>query len=156
MAKQTLGDRLKQIYGGRLNRLDYLKGYFTALIPFLIIFASYFVVQIIEIVLGIYLEGGVIFPYFYVIFGLFALVYTIVIGLSVPIRRHHDLNQDWYYPLLIGGGLFLLSLVNTNIARLGGFIYSLALLFVKGSKADNKYGSPDKGKSIYQIIGLKK
>ena len=156
MTKQSLWDRLKQIYSGRLNRWSLLKGYLATCLPFLIIFISYALIQILEIVFGVDLLGNGLLSFVYVILGLLAFVYAGFVSLSVLIRRHHDLNQDWYYPLLIIGGLSLLSLVDTDIARLCQGGYVLALLFIKGSEAENRYGLPDKGKNIYQIIGLRK
>lgn len=75
--------------------------------------------------------------------------------LSLLIRRHHDLNQNWFYPLLIIIGIFLFGFINTSLIGPIGGLYSLYLLMAKGSENDNTFGLPDKRNSFFQIIGLK-
>lgn len=155
MTKLTLRDRLKQIYGGRLNRFNYFKAVTTIIVLFFIAFLIFFIIFAILKIFGLNFFETVIYRPIFNTFIWINIAWFSVLGLSLLVRRHHDFNQNWYYPLLIIGGLTLLTRVSTDIAELCQGIYTLALFFIKGSEADNKYGSPDKSKSIYQIIGLK-
>lgn len=156
MTKLTLRKRLKQIYGGRLNRFNYFKAVTTIIVLFFIALLIFYIIFAILKLFGLNFFETVVYKRGLNILVWIGTAWVSVIGLSLLVRRHHDFNQNWYYPLLIIGGLTLLTRISTDIAELCQIIYTLALFFIKGSKADNKYGPPDKSKSVYQIIGLKK
>lgn len=155
MEKQKLANRLKQLFEGRLSRLNYFKGIIGLAIPFLIIFGSYFVLQVLSTVFGIRLSDNGLLSFFYVVFGLLALVYFVIVGASIMVRRFHDFNKPWTYLLFVFIGVSLLSLISTSLAGLGHFIFISLLLFLKGDQKNNNFGEPDKNRSIKQIVGLK-
>jgi uncharacterized membrane protein YhaH (DUF805 family) len=65
-----------------------------------------------------------------------------VLGLSLYIRRFHDISKSGYYSLLL-----LIPLIN--------IFYLIQLLALKGISEKNKYGSiPDEKLSISTIFGI--
>ncbi|MEP1897044.1 MAG: DUF805 domain-containing protein [Alloalcanivorax venustensis] len=116
--------RLFQVKG-RLGRMRY---FVYAMTITLIVYAVFAAVTAFAAVAGQSATepGGVMFPVLMIVLavgGLFTAVMSIIYG----VRRLNDLNMS--------GWLILLMLV-----PLANFVMALVLLFVPGSKADNKYG----------------
>lgn len=69
------------------------------------------------------------------VFGILALVVW-VIGISLSVRRFHDLNQSGWLVLI-------------NIIPLVGWLITLIMLgFMPGDQGENKYGPPPREGSI--------
>ena len=147
---------IKRMFKGRVCRRNYLIGSFAVSLPAMMIFISYFVLQLGEVTLGVELTNHSVIPYLYVFFGI-PILFFLPIGLfSIIVRRHHDFNQSWPYPFFIIIGVILLRLINSTLAEWSQSLYALLLLFIKGNKGVNSFGPPDKNKNILQIIGWKK
>ena len=147
---------LKKMFEGRLNRRNFIKGFMLPWLSVVAIFVSYFVLQIVETVLGVELDVGFM-PYLFVVVGLLALVFLLISNPpSLIIRRHHDLNQPWAYPLVIIVILFVLTIVFRDLAEILFSVYYLYLLLAVGSKGKNNYGDEDKPRGLKSIFGLQK
>jgi uncharacterized membrane protein YhaH (DUF805 family) len=113
------------MFSGRLNRL----GYFLASIYIVIYF-------LVPIVLQLSFRNSgtssliTMVNIVTIIWGLAGVILIIPAGISVGIRRWHDLNKSGWY-MLIG----LIPLV--------GYIVPIILLFFPGTNGSNNYGEPD-------------
>jgi len=65
-----------------------------------------------------------------ILWGMVGVVLVIPVGISIGIRRWHDLNQSGFLVLL-------------NLIPFVGLITFIIHLFFPGTQGPNKYGSPD-------------
>lgn len=135
------------MFSGRLCRRNYIYG---IVIFYLLVFLIVCILWFVLVITGAFFDID-LRHLFYIILSPLWTMFT----LSLLIRRHHDLNQGWLYPFLAIVGIIILGMINTSLASPIGGLYSLYLFLVKGNEEDNKFGSPDKSKGIFQIIGLK-
>lgn len=77
-----------------------------------------------------------------------------ILSLSILVRRHHDLNQSWIVPVIIGFVLAVLSSIDKSIGGLMSFIYFLYLAFSKSVDDGNKYGKLVSYKNVWGKIGI--
>lgn len=115
-------------FNGRARRKEY-----WMFILFNFIFAM--VAMILDNILGITLEG-IFYGPLYLLYGLAVLVP----GLSVTVRRLHDLNKS--------GWMYFIVLI-----PIAGAIWLLVLLCTEGDQGENQYGPnpKDEGKLIAQV-----
>lgn len=116
------------MFKGRLNRIGFLLSFAYVL--------AYF---IIPVALEFLLRGNMVANVVTYIFGIVGVVLAIPIGLSITIRRWHDMNQS--------GWLILLGLI-----PFVSFILLLIYLFVPGTKTENNYGSIDSRPSTFRKV----
>lgn len=140
-------------FSGRLNRRQYFFGLFLVpLVSWFPIFVVWAIVKLIETVFGLMITDGIIS----ILFLVLPMIACTVLGSSVFLRRHHDLNQSGYVFLLIIAILILIMIINSQLASALSSLYSLYLLFFSGNNSSNRYGLESDSKSVMQIIGLKK
>lgn len=167
MSEKQKSSFIKRIYVGRLNRLNYVKGSLFAILPFVILFLLYWVLEIVKVIFSAQVvdengavisnssSSGGIFPMLITLLGLACFCYYAVVAPSLVVRRHHDFNQSWIYPVAILAVLSILTLINGMLASLFGLIYVILLVFLRGSIIKNRYGDPDQNRNILQIVGIK-
>ena len=115
----SAGGRPKGMFAGRLNRIGYLLSVVCILAYFLILVGLVFL-----------LRGTAVSNILAFLFGAVGVIACIPIGLSISIRRWHDMNQS--------GWMVLLGL----IPFVGWFLW-IVYLFVPGTKTANNYGEID-------------
>ena len=106
-------------FNGRLNREDYiLKGIFISAIMFIM-------GAILEMYVNEYYMDAI--DYVLCLIGFIVLILVVVSGISLSVRRCHDLDKSGIWVLLC-----FVPIIN--------FIFSLYLLFMRGTIGPNKYG----------------
>ena len=136
--KLTFNVIIRNLFTGRMNRLEYFLGFLLLLLPFFLIGILILVISLLvsnsskDTIAG---NGAVI----YLI--IFCLGYFVSI-ISVHIRRWHDLDKSGFLT-------FLLFIPVINI------IAALILLFMPGDNTSNKFGDkPNKILNIKKIFGF--
>jgi len=143
---------LKSIVEGRMARKEF------AIITF--------VPYLIGVLFAIITDATGIDAIYYIVIPI--LLLWVLFGYFASIRRLHDLNKSAWWLLLILFA-FILTAINqslklvgidtdnfdmsiagilVNITAIGGFIMLIALTFASGSKEDNRYGEPTKGRKF--------
>ncbi len=110
------------MFTGRLNRL----GYFVAIVFIFV----YFLIPVILQLLLRNTGAKTVINLITILWGSVGVLLAIPVGLSVGVRRWHDLNQS--------GFLVLLGLI-----PFAGFVALIIQLFFPGTRGSNKYGEPD-------------
>jgi len=126
----TAQPQTQGMFSGRLNRIGYFLGGLYLIIPLLIVLGIQFLIR--GSALSASSRGGI--NIISVLVGLVAVILIIPAGLSLGIRRWHDLNQSGWLVLL-------------NLIPFVSIITGIMLLFVPGTKGPNTYGSPDSSPS---------
>ena len=138
---------LKTMFSGRLCRKNYLYGNVTLWILMLLVAG---VLWALLTLVGVFFATD-LKSVFYAIMFCFVMVFA----LSLMVRRHHDLDQGGIIPVLVSVAIIIIGVINTSLVSTIGGLYTLYLLLAKGKEVDNKYGSPDKTRGIFQIIGVR-
>lgn len=139
----------KPLFQGRLCRKNYIVGWLVVNI-FILLFAFllWAIVKLVQVIFVL----DIMF-----VFNLIVGPILLLLNFSLLVRRHHDLNQPWYYPLLVISAITLLGLfISDSLVSLVGGIYALLLLTIKGKDDNNNFGPSDDRKKIFYIIGLAK
>ena len=167
MSSNPKSSFLSRIYTGRISRLNYLKGSLFSILPFVLLFLAYWFSAIAKVISAPQTVGqgnsaidngatlGGLFPTLITLFGLVAFAFYAVVAPSLVVRRHHDFNQSWIYPVVIIAIISILTLMNGMLASVISTIYCIFLMFYKGTSDLNQYGSPDVSRKTLQIVGLK-
>jgi len=124
---------VKRVYSGRIGRRSYILGY---------LLLGLFLVVAVMLLITLALMSSFISSYVpkiaLVIYVLLILTHQFY-GVSLYVRRLHDLNKSGWYALW-----FLVPLVN--------IYWALVLLFRKGEEGENKYGILDKDAKLIKTI----
>jgi len=121
----------KGFFKGRLNRLG-----------FLVVFVYYMVYSAITIGIGFAGQGSNVIGLVTIVMSLVGVLAALLLGISIHIRRWHDVGQSGWMTLLAFVPLF-------------GLVISLALLFIPGTKGPNAYGDhPQASLAPKDIFGL--
>jgi uncharacterized membrane protein YhaH (DUF805 family) len=113
------------MFTGRLARLDYfVANIYTA------------VFSIIGFVIRVVLKDV---PADFI--GFLILILAVIVGVSISIRRWHDLDKSGWYVIL-------------SIIPIVNIVADLILLFMPGTKGDNQYGSRDAGSGDFNFNRL--
>lgn len=143
---------MKINFKDRLSKKDFVISIIlTPIIVWIPIFVLWAVVSLVDTIFGLMLSTSGVFSLFFIVAPIIA---SGLLSLSILVRRHHDLNQSWVAPVIIGFVLFVLSLVDKGIGGLMSFIYFLFLAFSKSVDDGNKYGKPVDYKNIWEKIGI--
>ncbi len=110
------------MFNGRLNRLGYFMGIVYVFV--------YFLVLVILQLLFRHSGAKTVFNIISILGGMAGVLLVIPVGISLGVRRWHDLNQS---------GLLVLL----NLIPFVGLITLIIQLFFPGTKGPNKYGDPD-------------
>jgi uncharacterized membrane protein YhaH (DUF805 family) len=117
------------MFNGRLNRIGYL-------MAIVYIFAF----LLIPIILLLLLRGHAIGNMIALLFGIVGTVLIIPVGLSVGIRRWHDMDKSGFFVLF-------------GLIPFAGIVLLIFYFFVPGSREINKYGEPDnKPSSVGKVL----
>lgn len=114
-----------RMFSGRLNRI----GYFLAFVFIIVYFLVPLILQISFRSSGTSNIRALV-NIVSLIWGLAGMILMIPAGISINIRRWHDLNKSGWYTLL-------------GLIPLVGYVLPIILLFVPGTKSSNNYGEPD-------------
>lgn len=122
---------VKKVYSGRLNRRTYLVGGIVLGVIYGIIYS---------ILTGILGPASAIGS----LLNLVLVVFVLVVGLSITVRRWHDLGKSGWFALL-------------GLIPLVGFFVWLYLIFASGNDGKNMYGeSPKDVFEFNKAFGLDK
>jgi len=131
----------------RTGRLAFFLGLIYALAPLIIVVLLQLVVRFAQTGSnGATINPNVIFAIVNIIsllVGMASVVLIILVGISVYVRRLHDINQSGLLTLLL-----LVPFVNLLL-----FLY---LLFAPGTQGANKYGNPVNSYNYWVVTGFKK
>ncbi|MEX0881336.1 MAG: DUF805 domain-containing protein [Candidatus Saccharimonadales bacterium] len=120
------------MFSGRLNRLGYLMSIVYIILYFLI-----------PVALQLLVSGAsgakTLVNLTTILMGMVGVALAIPVGISIGIRRWHDLNQSGFFVLL---GL---------IPFVGLIAFIIQLLF-PGTQGANKYGDPDTGPATIKKV----
>jgi len=145
---------IKNLYKGRLDRLNYLWGSLIIGLGAAIITGILMMMGLLSSIKGIAtmtdgapLQAQIAFSGNFFVWLFILIVVGILVPLittSFPVRRLHDLGKSGWYVLLL-----IIPLVN--------FFFQLYLLFAKGEAGDNTYGHAPKDKKPFfkEIFNLK-
>ncbi len=143
---------MKINFKDRLSKKDFIIAIIlTPIIVWIPIFVLWAVVSLIDTIFGLMFSTSGILSLFFIVAP---IVMSGLLSLSILIRRHHDLNQSWVVPVLIGFVLAVLSSIDKSIGGLMSFIYFLYLAFSKSVDDGNKYGKQVSYKNIWEKIGI--
>jgi uncharacterized membrane protein YhaH (DUF805 family) len=118
------------MFSGRLNRIGYFLGGIYLIIPLLILVGLQLSIHGSALSSSSRIGVNLIS----VLVGLAVVILIIPAGISLGIRRWHDLNQSGWFVLL-----GFIPFINC--------ITAIILLFVPGTKGPNTYGPPDSSPS---------
>jgi uncharacterized membrane protein YhaH (DUF805 family) len=144
-------NHIKNLYKGRLGRLDYFTSpiavSFILLAPTILFFGAYGIVRLITSMNGVDVEPlsgvGSFFSILAALYFIPAVVYYLIFLFSVVVRRGHDI--EWS----AGFSIFMYIIGQVIIVPL------LFLLFQKSDKGENKYGTLPEGGYLYRVLGIK-
>ncbi len=122
--------KITNLFSGRLSRRSYIIG----------LFCVYAVTILLGIVIKMVMDSGV--PVIGVLMYYVVLIASIVLPISLLIRRLHDVGKSGWFGLLL-----LVPIVN---------LYVIYLLLIKtGDAGNNTYGAPpSNAKFPKEILGL--
>lgn len=154
--KLTLNSKLlkamKLNYKDRLGRKDFIiaiiLSQIVAWVPIYILWA---IIKLIDTIFGFMFSASGGLSLFFIVAP---FIISGLLSLSVLIRRHHDLNQSWMIPIVVGFVLLVLSAVDKSIGGLMSFIYFLYLALSKSVEEGNKYGKLTSYKNVWEKIGI--
>ena len=143
---------MKINFKDRLSKKDFVIAIIlTPIIVWIPIFVLWAVVSLIDTIFGLMLSTSGILSLFFIVAP---IILSGILSLSILVRRHHDLNQSWVVPVVIGFVLAVLSSIDKSIGGSMSFIYFLYLAFSKSVDDGNKYGKPVSYKNIWEKIGI--
>lgn len=143
---------MKINFKDRLSKKDFVIAIIlTPIIVWIPIFVLWAVVSLIDIIFGLMFSTSGMLSLFFIVAPIIA---SGLLSLSILVRRHHDLNQSWVVPVVIGFVLAVLSSIDKSIGGLMSFIYFLYLAFSKSVDDGNKYGKPVSYKNVWEKIGI--
>lgn len=123
----------KRLYGGRLNRRNFITG---LILIFVIFYVSLFAIGFVLGLTGMHNDSisGILY--------LISFIFLIIFGFSIAIRRLHDMGYSGWYTIAC-------------YIPLIGFIFSLMMIFQEGKKEKNKYGDIAEPKiNFSKIFGM--
>lgn len=120
-------------FRGRLNRLG-----------FLLVLVYYIVYFLIGLGIAYVAHGSNVLGIITVVMSLVGVLVAIPLGISIHIRRWHDIGQSGWMTLLVFIPLF-------------GLVISLSLLFIPGTKGPNAFGARAQASlAPKDILGLRR
>jgi len=146
---------LKKLFEGRLCRWNYIFALLiTPLILYIPVIAIWAILRLFVVLFGIDESNTLIeFIRIFLLFTITSLI-PLVLGPTLVIRRHHDINQSWYYPLIVILAIIIFKFINSPISSFVGGLYTLFLILKAGSEIKNNYGEVDKPRGLKSIFGL--
>lgn len=143
---------MKINFKDRLSRKDFIisiiLSQIVAWVPIYVLWAS---IKLIDIIFGFMFSGSGGLSFFFIVAP---FIISALLSLSILIRRHHDLNQSWMAPIIVGFVLLILSGVDKSFGGLMSFVYFLYLAFSKSVEEGNKYGKPTNYKNVWEKMGI--
>lgn len=146
-------NHIKNLYKGRLSRLDYFTSplvlFLLVLAPILSSFGVYGIIDMLSSTGYSEVPSLLIFTYnitlfFSILFFLPVLIYFLVFVCGVIVRRGHDIGWSAWF------SLFMYAIGQIIIIPL------FFLFFQKSDKGENEYGSLLEGKYFHRIFGVNK
>lgn len=126
-------DYIKKVCSGRVGRKSFILGYLLIAVVFI---ATVTILAVLAMGLALLSSRAIILAL--IIYVLLILAYQFY-GISLCVRRLHDLNKSGWYALL-----FFIPFIN--------IYWAIILLFKKGEESENKYGVLDKDAALIKTV----